>query len=583
MLGQLRQRLQAVASVRLPGLFLGGLRRGLADLLAARSFHGARRLLDRAHELLFRQARVPDVQGAHLGELGHLHSIRRDRLERRGARIGSVETVVPCRDRKARRHALHVVLEWPRKRLVEVVQSEQQRSFGRRERTEVREVRVAAQLHVQAGSRRVLEIRRHDLRRAPIERERRDQHPPMTDGYEVGLPSGVLLLEQCDRIGTIGSRRPSGVHRRRHLLTRSLPSRASFINARVHDCGHETPSSVATGSLVSLSGFGTRPGLQVGRCDRCMRRCDSPERSEQVEGMLRRGREIDVLAIVVDEARNQRSRAEPPQLLAVGCRGRECHGITNRDERFRPRRRTAAKREHVVHPHAVPACPPRLALPPTSYLHVPGAMPDCTIAKHEDRDPGRAQPERNTEYCKDRPDHRHSLALASTPATEPPTRCRRYPDSAGGSRIARLPNADSTRHPAGMTIGILQRNRELTRMRRRHPNHPGCRHLRQSRRGGGRLRPSHGREEERRVRPHRGCRDHQGRRRQGRGRAPRQHCEASRLGRCARRRCAVRDRAAPRAHRARSSVVAPAQRVLRVPVASRVTSGTTSRRRPPAR
>ena len=146
-----------------------------------------------------------------------------------------------------------------------------------------------------------------------------------------------------------------------------------------------------------------------------------------------------------------------------------------------------------------------------------------------------------------------------------------------------LPNADSTRHPAGMTIGILQRSRELTRMRRRHPDHPGRRHLRQSRRGGRRLRPSHGREEERRVRPHRGCRDHQGRRRQGRGRAPRQHCEASRLGRCARRRCAVRDRATPRAHRARSSVVAPAQPVLRVPVASRVTSGTTSRRRPPAR
>ena len=129
---------------------------------------------------------------------------------------------------------------------------------------------------------------------------------------------------------------------------------------------------------------------------------------------------------------NQRSRAEPPQLLAVGCRGRKCHGITNRDERFRPRRRTAAKREHVVHPHAVPACPPRLALPPTSYLHVPGAVPDCTIAQHEDREPGRAQPERNTEYCKDRPDHRYSLALASTPATEPPTRCRRYPDSAAG-------------------------------------------------------------------------------------------------------------------------------------------------------
>ena len=86
----------------------------------------------------------------------------------------------------------------------------------------------------------------------------------MTDRDEVGLSSRVLLLEQCDGIGTVGCGRPSGVLRRRQLLTCGLPSRASFVDARVHDRGHETllcgASRVfATGSLVPLSGFGTRP------------------------------------------------------------------------------------------------------------------------------------------------------------------------------------------------------------------------------------------------------------------------------------------------------------------------------------
>ena len=36
--------------------------------------------------------------------------------------------------------------------------------------------------------------------------------------------------------------------------------------------------------------------------------------------------------------------------------------------------------------------------------------------------------------CKDRPDHRYSLALTSSPVTEPPTRGRRYPDSARSDR-----------------------------------------------------------------------------------------------------------------------------------------------------
>ena len=46
-LGQLRQGLQAVAGVRLPGLLLGGLLGRLADAFLPLSFHGARGVLDR--------------------------------------------------------------------------------------------------------------------------------------------------------------------------------------------------------------------------------------------------------------------------------------------------------------------------------------------------------------------------------------------------------------------------------------------------------------------------------------------------------------------------------------------------------
>ena len=99
----------------------------------------------------------------------------------------------------------------PGQRLVEVVQVEQQRSLRRRVHTEVREMRVAAELHIETRRRRVLQISRHDLRRPAVERERRHHHPPVPNRHEVGLPRCVLLLEQRDRIGPAGGRLPSGM------------------------------------------------------------------------------------------------------------------------------------------------------------------------------------------------------------------------------------------------------------------------------------------------------------------------------------------------------------------------------------
>ena len=212
-LGELRERLHAVARVRLPCCLLRVLLSG-RRLLPVGTLRGADRCVERGEQVLLGQVRVPDVHRAHLGELGHRLSIRLRRRERRGATVGLAEPVVPRRDREARRHPLHVVLERSGQRLVEVVEVEHELPLRRCEHAEVREVRVAAELHVEPSRRRVLQVGGHDLGRAPVERERRDHHAPVTHRHEIRLTRGVLLFEQRNRVGTTLRRRPSRVARR---------------------------------------------------------------------------------------------------------------------------------------------------------------------------------------------------------------------------------------------------------------------------------------------------------------------------------------------------------------------------------
>src|SRR3954469_18886868 len=85
------------------------------------------------------------------------------------------------------------------RRLVEIVQVEQQPPFRGGEQAEIRQVGVAAQLGLEAGHRQVLQVRRHDLGRAPVEHERRSHHPAMTYRHQTRLAGDVLLLQQADR------------------------------------------------------------------------------------------------------------------------------------------------------------------------------------------------------------------------------------------------------------------------------------------------------------------------------------------------------------------------------------------------
>ena len=70
---------------------------------------------------------------------------------------------------------------------------------------------VAAELNLQAGPGRVLQVGGHDLGRAAVEGERGDQHPAVAHRHQVGLTGRILLLEERDRVGAISGRLPAGV------------------------------------------------------------------------------------------------------------------------------------------------------------------------------------------------------------------------------------------------------------------------------------------------------------------------------------------------------------------------------------
>ena len=101
------------------------------------------------------------------------------------------------------------------------------RSLGRCEQAEVREVRVAAELHLEPRPRRVLQVRGHDLRRASVERERRDHHPPVTHGHQIGLARVAF----CSSSNATGSGRSGGRHPVRRDCSAAAVSRAAFPRA----------------------------------------------------------------------------------------------------------------------------------------------------------------------------------------------------------------------------------------------------------------------------------------------------------------------------------------------------------------
>ena len=153
----------------------------------------------------------PDLERPHLGEARHrlpigAHRPRGDRLA-----VGRAEAPPLRRHGEAGGEALHVPLPRSRQRLVEVVHVEHEAALGRGVGAEVREVRVAAGLYLDAGRGRAGEVARHHHCRAAEEREGRGGHPSTSHRDEPAEAVPVLLLELLDRIRTVGARRPVAV------------------------------------------------------------------------------------------------------------------------------------------------------------------------------------------------------------------------------------------------------------------------------------------------------------------------------------------------------------------------------------
>jgi len=159
------------------------------------------------------EARVPDLEVPHGREPRHRLAVLAHGLGDEHLPSRLVEPEVAAGDRDARSESLHVPLERPRQRLVEVVDAEDEAPVGRRKDSEVREVRVTAELGMKPCSRPGREIGGHQICTAAEEREWRLEHASVADRDELREACLPLFLEELDRIPAMRRGLPASVGR----------------------------------------------------------------------------------------------------------------------------------------------------------------------------------------------------------------------------------------------------------------------------------------------------------------------------------------------------------------------------------
>ena len=145
--------------------------------------------------------RIPDSQVGHLGEVAHRLPVAGDRSGDDLPAVLAGEPVAAGRDLHAGGQPLDVPLPRAGRRLIEVVDVEDQLPLRGAEDAEVRQVRIPARLHRQPRHRSTGKVAGHRQRRAAVEGERGDHHPAPPDRHQLRHPRLGLLLQQADRVG----------------------------------------------------------------------------------------------------------------------------------------------------------------------------------------------------------------------------------------------------------------------------------------------------------------------------------------------------------------------------------------------
>ena len=269
------------------------------------------------------EARVPDVEVPHRGELAHRLAVGADRAEDRSAGLLRGEVAVAPGDREARRKALDVPLPGPRKGLVEVVDVQHLTAVRGGEDAEVREVGIAACLDPQPGLGGLREVHRHDRRRAAKERERRGEHPPVADRHQLLDTALGLILEHLDRISPARRRLPFAVARARNLLPRRLAGGCALLwGGGVHE-------RRLGGSVIGLRSFlahRTSAYPEVGHRSLLAARLQHAQGEPWLAAVRDQGDELDPVPIKGAESvafhatRECRLSSEPGQVHRVGSR-----------------------------------------------------------------------------------------------------------------------------------------------------------------------------------------------------------------------------------------------------------------------
>jgi hypothetical protein len=201
---------------------------------------------------------IPDIEMALVREVAHPLAVRPSALGQKPLPAIRRQPDVAAGDLGAGRHSLDIPLPRTGQRLVEVIRAEHEPAVLSREPAEVRDVGITARLHDDPRIRRRREIGRHHGRRPAVERERRDEHPPVPDRDELLQARRRLGLEYRNGIGPVRRRRPVAVSRPRcgpsgrSTTLGGLPGLQPCVRRRSHANTNATSAECRIGRAALL-------------------------------------------------------------------------------------------------------------------------------------------------------------------------------------------------------------------------------------------------------------------------------------------------------------------------------------------